>query len=660
MTATTHREIERKYELPEGAGTRVDWGLLEGLGVAAEPVEHRMEAVYYDTEDMALGRRLVALRRRRGGADDGWHVKHHEPSGRHELQVPLLRSPERMPAAVRGLLAGLTGGRPLVPIATLRTVRRVLVLRGPEGTDLAEVAADDVEAVDERTGTVRTWAEWEVELLDGTLPEQRQEEVFAAVEAVLRAAGGRPSASRAKIARALGAEDPEEGTAVDDDGAAAADGGGRPQQGSGTEGKGTKDKKDKGKDKDKDKGRGEKGEKSRGGKKRSIRPESSGATGDGTDSGAKHSSTQAEGREKPGAERDRTGAADAGSAPANGAGPGTGEELLRTLLGELAERLVLWDFKARLAVPDAVHQMRIGSRSLRSVLRAAAPLLEGTAGEELALRLRELARALSAARDAEVTAELLPARAAELGGGVPAAGVASLRRTAQEQAEKATAGVRRRLGGREHLQLLADVQAFAAAPPVTDVARALPARDAADRMLVRSLHRVERVARRALEEEVAGAAGQGAGPDVGGATGAPSAGQDSGRSTGAGPDSGTDAGADAELRWHLGHLHSVRKAVKRVRYVEAALRGAGVRPHKAVRRAAADAHEYQDALGRIMDAVVLEQWLARTARSLRTARQDRYAVGLLHGAELVRLRTGADGGRELLEVLLAQLEEDLG
>ncbi|MCJ8505989.1 CYTH and CHAD domain-containing protein [Kocuria flava] len=647
MTATTHREIERKYELPEGAGTRVDWGLLEGLGVAAEPVEHRMEAVYYDTEDMALGRRLVALRRRRGGADDGWHVKHHEPSGRHELQVPLLRSPERMPAAVRGLLAGLTGGRPLVPIATLRTVRRVLVLRGPDGTDLAEVAADDVEAVDERTGTVRTWAEWEVELLDGTLPEQRQEEVFAAVETVLRAAGGRPSASRAKIARALGAEDPGgDGAAGDDDGAA--DGGDRPQQGGGT-----KDKDKKGK-----KGKDRKSEKSRGGHKGSARPESSGTTGDGKDSGTKGSSKQAGTKEKPGAERDRAGAAEAGTAPADGPGPTTGEELLRTLLGELAERLVLWDFKARLDVPDAVHQMRIGSRSLRSVLRAAAPLLEGTAGDELALRLRELARALSAARDAEVTAELLPARAAELSGGVPAAGVASLRRTAQEQAEKATAGVRRRLGGREHLQLLADVQAFAAAPPVTDEARALPARDAADRMLERSLHRVERVARRALEEEAAGAQDAGAAPGT--AAGAPGAAQDGGRSTGAGPATGTDAGADAEMRWHLGHLHSVRKAVKRVRYVEAALRDAGIRPHKAVRRAAADAHEYQDALGRIMDAVVVEQWLARTARSLRAARQDRYAVGLLHGAELVRLRTGADGGRELLEVLLAQLEEDLG
>ncbi|WP_139318522.1 CYTH domain-containing protein, partial [Kocuria sp. CNJ-770] len=101
MTAVAHREVERKYEVPEGAESGVDWSGLPGYTVSAEAVEHRMEAVYYDTEDMALGRRSVALRRRRGGADDGWHVKFSEATGRQEWQVPLLRTPDRMPAAVR-------------------------------------------------------------------------------------------------------------------------------------------------------------------------------------------------------------------------------------------------------------------------------------------------------------------------------------------------------------------------------------------------------------------------------------------------------------------------------------------------------------------------------------------------------------------------------
>ena len=212
MTAVAHREVERKYEVPEGAESRIDWSGLPGHTVSAEPVEHRMEAVYFDTEDMALGRRSVALRRRRGGADDGWHVKFSEATGRQEWQVPLLRTPDRMPAAVRHLLAGLTGGEALRPIATLRTVRRVLVVSAADGDDVAELAADVVEAVDERTGTARSWSEWEVELLDGSIPEDRQEEIFDAVESAIFAVGGRRSSSRAKIARALGAEDGPGGT----------------------------------------------------------------------------------------------------------------------------------------------------------------------------------------------------------------------------------------------------------------------------------------------------------------------------------------------------------------------------------------------------------------------------------------------------------------
>ena len=338
MTAVAHREVERKYEFPEGAEARVDWSTLEGCTVSAEPVEHRMEAVYHDTEDMALGRRLVALRRRRGGADDGWHVKFQGADGRHELQVPLLRTPDRMPASVRNLLAGLTGGQELRPVATLRTVRQVHRISDSTGAAVAELAVDVVDAVDERTGTARSWSEWEVELLDGTVPEVRQEQIFAAVEAVVFAAGGKPSTSRAKIARALG---------EDDDAPA---GPGRKQD--------------------------EKQPEGRSGKK----------AGSGTKNKKNKKNKNKAGRKGK---------------------PAGGPDVLRAVLGELAEQLVLWDFRVRLDVPDAVHQMRVTSRSLRSVLRAAKPFFDGAAAEELDARLRELARTLSAARDAEVTAELL-------------------------------------------------------------------------------------------------------------------------------------------------------------------------------------------------------------------------------------------------------------
>lgn len=576
MTAVAHREVERKYEVPEGAESGVDWSGLPGYTVSAEAVEHRMEAVYYDTEDMALGRRSVALRRRRGGADDGWHVKFSEATGRQEWQVPLLRTPDRMPAAVRHLLAGLTAGEPLRPIATLRTVRQVQTVSDADGDEVAELAADVVEAVDERTGTARSWSEWEVELLNGSIPEERQQEIFDAVESAIFAVGGRPSNSRAKIARALGAEDGAGAPAADGSAQEASSPGEKPGQTTGTDATGQKGK------------QGKKGQKTA--QKASQKTEKK------TDKTGKK--TGKKGRKAK----------------------GTGPEVLRTVLDGLAEQLVLWDFKVRLDAPDAVHQMRVTSRSLRSVLRAAGPFFAGDTAQELDGRLRELAGALSGARDAEVTAELLAGRVAALDGRVDPAAAEVLQRAAEEQSQRAAAAVRRRVTSREHLQLLADVRAFAAAPPLTEECAELSAREVADALVHRALRKVVRVAERGAAAEEAGETAQ-------------------------------------EQR--LEHLHDVRKAVKRVRYVDAVLDRAGFRPGKSLRRAARDAEDYQDAFGRVMDSTVVERWLADRAKALQGSGEDRYAVGLLHGAEVSRMHAGAEGGSEVVGVLLSQLRADL-
>lgn len=548
---TAHREVERKYEVPEGAETRIDWSSLKGWTVSADPSEHHMEAVYYDTEDMALARRLVALRRRRGGSDDGWHVKFDEPTGRQELQFPLPATPDRMPEDVRELLAGLTAGRPLRPVATLRTTRQVLRISDAAQVDVAELAVDVVEAVDERTGTERSWSEWEVELVDGTVAQERQDEIFGAVEEAIFAVGGKPSASRAKIARALGAEDGGEPAAGREEGS-----GGRP--GDSTE------------------------------QQKARKPD-------------RKSPKQKAGKKKAGKK--------------DGA---TAGDVLTTVLGELAEQLVLWDFKVRLDVPDSIHQMRVTSRSLRSLLKVARRFLEGDVARELDARLRELARELSPARDAEVVAGMLAGRAERLDGRVSPTAAAVLQGTAEEQARTAAGTVRRHIATREHLQLLADVQALAADPPLSDKCTRLSAREGSDALVRRALGKVVRVAER---------------------------------------DVAAEAGASDDEK--LAHLHDVRKAVKRARYVGALLTAAGFRPGKSVRRAASDAEEYQDALGRVMDAAVLEQWLARTARQLEGSGEDRYAVGVLHGAELTHLRAGVEHGTETVAVLLSQLREDL-
>src|SRR6201996_1129172 len=71
---TDTREIELKYEI----GPDAVLPPLEDLPrVASEagPDEQKLEAEYYDTEDLRLLRAGVTLRRRRGGNDSGWHLK---------------------------------------------------------------------------------------------------------------------------------------------------------------------------------------------------------------------------------------------------------------------------------------------------------------------------------------------------------------------------------------------------------------------------------------------------------------------------------------------------------------------------------------------------------------------------------------------------------
>jgi hypothetical protein len=60
-----------------------------------------------------------------------------------------------------------------------------------------------------------------------------------------------------------------------------------------------------------------------------------------------------------------------------------------------------------------------------------------------------------------------------------------------------------------------------------------------------------------------------------------------------------------------------------------------------------------------MDSAVVEGWLARSAQALDGSEEDRYAVGVLHGAEKVHLHTGVTGGSDVVEVLLKQLRQDL-
>ena len=167
------------------------------------PAELReLDARYLDTAEFALASAGYALRRRSGGPDAGWHIKGPRiGGGRTELGWPLGADDEDVPDAVRGAIAHVTEAE-LRPIARILNTRTAYALRAADRGLVAEFVDDRVTATDVRTGVVRTWREWEIELGPAASADPRA--FFAAVQTAVIAAGGRAAASASKLARALG------------------------------------------------------------------------------------------------------------------------------------------------------------------------------------------------------------------------------------------------------------------------------------------------------------------------------------------------------------------------------------------------------------------------------------------------------------------------
>jgi hypothetical protein len=202
-------EIERKYDVDEAA--RVPSLIGAGRVAHADDTDaFDLDATYYDTPELTLANRRVAVRRRLGGHDAGWHVKWPPlAEGRREQQF-VLGDDEGVPDDVRAALAELIGDEALVPIARIRNHRVATVLRDEAGAALAELADDHVVATDLRrgstSGTERRWQEWEVELLPGGSVGEASDRaaLLDAIEERLVAAGAQPPSSGSKLARALG------------------------------------------------------------------------------------------------------------------------------------------------------------------------------------------------------------------------------------------------------------------------------------------------------------------------------------------------------------------------------------------------------------------------------------------------------------------------
>lgn len=200
--STTTREVERKYEAPEGAATP-PWQVLKGLGQPASTAQQHLDATYYDTDDMCLLADGITLRRRTGGEDAGWHLKLPVAADtRDEIHAPDTGQAE-VPAELLALTRSRTRGRPLAPIATINTTRHRRRWTDEAGRVRLDVVDDHVEAHSTGNGHHRAWRELEVELGPGGDPA-----LLDVVEGALVGAGAQRSTAPSKLARALGGRGP--------------------------------------------------------------------------------------------------------------------------------------------------------------------------------------------------------------------------------------------------------------------------------------------------------------------------------------------------------------------------------------------------------------------------------------------------------------------
>lgn len=263
-------------------------------------------------------------------------------------------------------------------------------------------------------------------------------------------------------------------------------------------------------------------------------------------------------------------------------GKSAGDTLVAYLRNQV-DTLVRHDLLARRDTPDAVHQLRVASRRIRSVLRVYRLLLDRSVTDPLRDELQWLGRRLSPARDLEVLEERLGAALDVLPAELVVGPVrARLTRHFAPTRAAAQKSVLRTLKAKRYLRLLDALDRLVTDPPL---------RGRADHKAKKELPRHLRRAHRKVSRRVAAAADH---PEL---------------------------------------LHSARKAAKQLRYgAEVAESGLGKR-----------AKAMTKVLGDHQDSVVARPVLRELGMTAHLAGENGFTYGLLHAREE---RVAADAVRK--------------
>ncbi len=246
---------------------------------------------------------------------------------------------------------------------------------------------------------------------------------------------------------------------------------------------------------------------------------------------------------------------------------------LHRAVAEQFDELLVWDRAVRAEADDAIHQMRVTTRKLRSLLQASPDSFALPEDSSILKELRELANILGVARDAEVLAERYRNALAEL---PPALVRGPVRQRLVDGAEHRYAnGLRHSLAAlrsARYFRLLDALEAVIANPLPADKQGA-PVTVAAAGKKVR---KAAKAARRA---------------------------------------DGTDRDEA---------IHRIRKRAKRLRYTAAATGAAKVSER---------AKQIQSLLGDHQDSVVSREHLLQQAEAASAAGEDTFTYGLLYQQE---------------------------
>ncbi|MDN5655280.1 MAG: CYTH and CHAD domain-containing protein [Kocuria sp.] len=296
--------------------------------------------------------------------------------------------------------------------------------------------------------------------------------------------------------------------------------------------------------------------------------------------------------------------------PKDDEGPklGPARLLIAHLIGEYLDDVPALDLGVRAGVPDAVHQLRIRFRGIRSLLRGLRGVIDHDAEGRLSAGLRTTGENLGPARDLEVARQIL--EGLYQWEGLTHGTREEILDLLSEDEDDALRTARNRLSSPEHLDLMKDLRAFVLQPRLDEVASEWSPKKVSKAILENLESRLHRRRSRVMDLD------------------------------------------EPTIDEALEHVHDVRKAAKSLRYAVEALDEESALPKKRVdkaKKSAKRARSLQSRLGRCLDLHAAHEWLSRAWRVFQRRELDRYGVGLLEGETMLRLRETLSQGMDRIE-----------